>query len=220
MTVLELKDVTVRSRENGDLILKGVSLKLEARQKTLIRGPSGSGKTTLFHAILGGLPTESGEILFKNEPVTRFNIRDVRTQIAAISQEPVLGAGKVREGLLLPFTFKERCGKSPSEERISEVFSELGLDPELLNQAVPELSGGEKQRVAIARALLLESEVFLLDEVTSALDPENRDRVIQALSSPRYTVLAISHDLSWENNFDDILTLKEGRLSRESERAR
>ena len=210
-TILELRKVTVTT--GGKKILDNVSLKLQAGNKTLVRGPSGSGKSTLLNVIMGGMPVTSGEVRFLGVPVTAENVQRVRSQISFVGQEPLLGAESAREGLLLPFTFKSHRTSTPSEQRIVQVLSRLGLQASVLSQSVSNLSGGEKQRIALARAMLLNSRLFLLDEVTSALDPETNIRVWRALSAGDLTILAISHHEPEGADFDRTMTMKKGRLT-------
>jgi putative ABC transport system ATP-binding protein len=216
MSILELQDLTVEL--SGRTILKGIDLRLEAGEKVVLRGPSGSGKSSLLKAILGVLPVASGRILYNDAEVGPDNIRAFRRHVAYVAQEPVLGGETARDALLLPFTFRHRRHTEPSSRQIDHVLGQLGLSDSLLKQAATSLSGGEKQRLALARALLLDVRLFLLDEITSALDPESQVRIVSTLTSGELTVLAVTHGGAFDRNFGRFLDLQEGRLLPELDR--
>ncbi len=198
----------------GRKILESVSFKLERGEKAVVYGPTGSGKTVLLLALLGAYELSSGSILFEGRPLTSRHIPTVRRSVAYIGQEPVLGEATVRDALLLPFSFAANRSLTPNDSRIEEVCASLRLDKTLLDQNTAVISGGEKQRVAIARAILLGKNVFLADEVTSALDAESSAVVMELFMESRYTVLAVSHDAEWHRSFGTQIPMRAGRITR------
>jgi putative ABC transport system ATP-binding protein len=208
--VLEFDGVTVRSDER--LILENVSFSLWKGERALIRGPSGSGKSTLLQSIVGGATLDSGAVRFLGKMVEAVNIQEVRRQVSFVGQEPLLSGETAREGLLLPFTFQAHRSSRPGQDRISEVLSGLGLEGTILDQPVGSLSGGEKQRLALARALLLESRLFVLDEVTSALDLDSSRMAWRVLRERDVTLIAVSHQVPEGSYFHRTWTLERGKL--------
>ena len=134
-----------------------------------------------------------------NMALSAATVADIRSRISFIGQEPVLGAELVRDALMLPFYYKAHRHALPGKKKISDLLERLHLAPDILDKPCARISGGEKQRIAIARALLLNKTIFLADEITSALDPESRQAVMDELFRPGITMLSVSHDAEWIN---------------------
>ncbi|NNJ70110.1 MAG: ATP-binding cassette domain-containing protein [Kiritimatiellales bacterium] len=188
------------------------SLQIRPGEKVVVRGPSGCGKSSLLKCAVGALPAAEGIIRIDGTELKSATVAGIRSRIAYIGQEPVLGADRVRDALLLPFTFKTHRDRAPAEERISRTLDQLHLSSDILDKACKRISGGEKQRIAVARALLLDKCIFLVDEVTSALDPRSRDAVMAELFQPEITLLSVSHDPEWINACDRIVEIKNRQL--------
>ena len=139
-------------------------------------------------------------------------VAEIRSQVAFIGQEPALGAERVKEALLLPFTFKAHQQAKPTDDLIFHTLERLHLDRSILEKPSKRISGGEKQRIAIARALLLNKTVFFADEITSALDPESKAAVIAALFRPEMTLLSVSHDSDWIKACSRIIEINKHKL--------
>jgi putative ABC transport system ATP-binding protein len=199
----------------GKAILAGLSFALGEGEKAVLRGRSGSGKSTVLKALLGVCPLADGAIYFQGNPLDKRVVGEIRRCAAYIGQEPVLGADTVRDALLLPFQFKAHRGAKPSESRLVEALRGLHLPTEILGQDCARVSGGEKQRIALARALLLGKSLYLLDEVTSALDAESKRAVFEVLADPRLTVLSVAHDPDWIGRCGRVFDLEDGRLIQE-----
>jgi putative ABC transport system ATP-binding protein len=118
----------------------------------------------------------------------------------------------VRDALLLPFTYRANRHQIPDRTRIVSTLEKLRLDPSILDSEASVVSGGEKQRVVIARALLLNKQVFLADEVTSALDPESTEAVLHLFRDPAYTLLSVSHDPDWFSLCSLFIQIDQGRV--------
>jgi putative ABC transport system ATP-binding protein len=198
----------------GKSILADVSFAVQAGEKAVFRGKSGSGKSTVLKTLLGLYPLAAGRILFEDEPLDPPTVQSIRRRAAYIGQEPVLGAETVREALMLPFRFKTHRENKPSERRLIDALERLHLSPDILDRECRLVSGGEKQRIAIARALLLGKSLYLLDEVTSALDAESKQAVLDVFADPAFTVLSVAHDPDWVARCDIVLELEGGRLAR------
>lgn len=190
---LEIKDVTVRL--NRQTILQDFSLSLGTGQKALLTGPSGCGKSTVLRCLLGFVVPQAGSVRIVGEPLTAESVWTLRRRIAYVGQEPDLGAGLVRDILERPFHYRANAALRGNLARVPELFDAFGLARSLLDKEVGDLSGGEKQRVALVSALLLDRNIFLLDEVTSALDPASKRKVIEYLRSrAEATMLFVAHD--------------------------
>ncbi|MDY6905705.1 MAG: ATP-binding cassette domain-containing protein [Thermodesulfobacteriota bacterium] len=202
----------VRIARNHVHILQEVSFHIRSGEKIGFTGPSGSGKSTLLLALLGVFPVSDGRILFNGKVVSPATIREVRRSIAYIAQEPVLGAETVRDAILLPFTFRSNRSQKPDNGHLENLLAKVRLTGDILDRRVTNVSGGEKQRIAVARALLLGKRVFLCDEITSALDPESRDVVLDIFANPDFTMVSVSHDEKWLAACHRRLTVADGTV--------
>jgi len=194
-------------------ILSDISFSLFPGQKAVLCGKSGSGKSSVLRALLGLHPITSGTVYFQEQPLSSSSVQAIRSHTSYIGQEPMLGAETVREALLLPFQFKTHRGHRPTEAQLIEVLHRLQLSSDILSRESNRVSGGEKQRIALARGLLLGKKLYLLDEVTSALDAQSKQVVFDVFSDPNLTVLSVAHDPEWLELCDTIFELEAGRLT-------
>ncbi len=209
--IIQFDRVSVTSRQKT--ILTGISFALFAGDKAALCGKSGSGKSSILKTLLGLHVIKSGTVYFRQQPLTASSVQAIRSCTAYIGQEPMLGAESVRDALLLPFQFKAHRDHRPTEAQLIEVLRRLQLPVDILRQESSRISGGEKQRIALARGLLLGKKLYLLDEVTSALDTESRQAVFDVFSDPDLTVLSVAHDPAWLERCGIILELEAGRLT-------
>ncbi|MGE5679946.1 MAG: ATP-binding cassette domain-containing protein [Bacillota bacterium] len=183
---------------NGRLILKNFSLKIKENEKILIYGKSGIGKSTILKLALGNLRPQSGRILYKGRPLSREVVWQVRKEAAYVSQDMEIGNGKVKEFLKLVFSYKANSHLSDISTEINELSDYFELNRDSLEKNIEDLSGGEKQRFMIITAILLKRKIFLLDEVTSGLDPVLKKKVISFfLNESNWTEIIVSHDNDW-----------------------
>lgn len=204
--MIEIKGLT--KQFNGNQVLKGIDLRVEAGEVVAIIGPSGSGKTTLLRCLNlleepSGGTLKVGDIQIDgNRPLSQQQglIRQLRQQVGFVFQNFNLfphrtALENVIEG---PVVVK----KVPKEKAIAlarQLLAKVGLAGK--EDAYPKrLSGGQQQRVAIARALAMEPQVILFDEPTSALDPELVGEVlntIRALAAEKRTMVIVTHEMSF-----------------------
>jgi putative ABC transport system ATP-binding protein len=194
-------------------ILSDISFALFPGEKAVLCGKSGSGKSSVLRTLLGLHPIKLGTVYFQEQPLTPVSVQVIRSCAAYIGQEPMLGAESVREALLLPFQFKSHRDHQPTEAQLIEVLQRLQLPASILSQESSRISGGEKQRIALARGLLLGKKLYLLDEVTSALDAESKRAVFDVFSDPQLTVLSVAHDPEWLERCGIVFELESGRLT-------
>ena len=198
---LEIENV---SASYGKLeVLKGVNLKADKGEVVSLIGPSGSGKSTLLRVLIGLTPPTGGEIHVGGEPVdykSKQSLKALRRHMAIVFQQYNLfqNMDVLKNVTIAPVKIR----KEPSgevEERARALLKKVGMDHK--EKAYPdELSGGQQQRVAIARALATNPEILLLDEVTSALDPERVKEVldtIRSLTDEGITMVIVSHEMAF-----------------------
>jgi putative ABC transport system ATP-binding protein len=209
--LVRFDNVTVSFGERS--VIREATFQIERKEKIAIYGKSGSGKSTMLTTIVGATIPASGDVYFNGMQVSPETIHDVRRSVSFIGQEPILGEERIRDALLLPFTYRAHRGNEPAEEAIIETLKNLKLGPSILEKEASLVSGGEKQRIAIARALLLEKKIFLLDEVTSALDVESKNAVMELFSSDAYTIISVSHDSDWFEICSRFMKIEDGTIS-------
>lgn len=196
----------------GRTLLAGADLRARAGEKVGLRGASGCGKSSLLKSAVGLFPLAAGEVVVDGVSLSPATAGAVRARVAFVGQEPALGAETVRDALLLPFRFKAHRDRRPAERRLLETLDSLLLPASIMEKACARVSGGEKQRVAMARALLMGKTIFLVDEITSALDPESKRVAMEALFRPELTMLSVSHDPEWLARCDRVVSFEGGRL--------
>jgi putative ABC transport system ATP-binding protein len=210
--IIRFDQVTVTALDK--IILSNISFALLPGQKAALYGKSGAGKSSVLRTLMGLHTIQSGAVYFQGEPLTSLSVRTIRNCTAYIGQEPVLGTESVREALLLPFQFKAHRHHRPTDNQLMAVLHRLRLPAAILNSKSSRISGGEKQRIALARGLLLDKKVYLLDEVTSALDRDSKQAVFEVFSDPQLTVLSVSHDPEWMERCDIVFELETGILNK------
>jgi putative ABC transport system ATP-binding protein len=208
--IIRFDHVSVIAHEKT--ILSDISFTLFAGEKAVLCGKSGSGKSSILKTLLGLHSIKQGAVYFQEQALTPSSVQTVRSCTAYIGQEPMLGAESVREALLLPFQFKTHREHRPTDRQLIEVLQRLQLPEDILSRESSRISGGEKQRIALARGLLLGKKLYLLDEVTSALDAESKQVVFDVFSDPQLTVLSVAHDPEWMERCGIVFELEAGRL--------
>jgi len=184
-------------------VLKDINLNVEKGEILSLIGPSGSGKSSLLKMLVGLLTPKSGEVNLNNKSLSyssKSDLRFVREQIAIVFQQYNLfqNMNVLKNVCIAPTKIQKRDQKQVEDQAIS-LLEKVGLKDKLKSYP-DELSGGQQQRVAIARALCLKPEILLLDEITSALDPELVQEVldtIRILASEGMTMLIVSHEMSF-----------------------
>jgi polar amino acid transport system ATP-binding protein len=184
-------------------VLDDVTFPVERGEVVSVIGPSGSGKSTLLRVLIGLERLESGHVVLDGRPIAyanRAQLRAVRDRMAIVFQSYNLFQNMtvLDNVTIAPTRVKRRDARAVRAEA-GALLTRVGLGDKL--GAYPdELSGGQQQRVAIARALAMNPEILLLDEVTSALDPELITEVLDAirdLARDGMTMLIVSHEMAF-----------------------
>ncbi|MBN1817670.1 MAG: ATP-binding cassette domain-containing protein [Sedimentisphaerales bacterium] len=203
---IDISNLTVQI--DGQTILQDFSLGIDLGRKVALTGPSGGGKSTILRCILGFVEPQAGKIFVSGQSLTAHSIWSVRKRIGYVAQEPDLGNATVQDVLHRPFQYKANQHLSGNLDRLPDWFKRFGLNAGVLSKEVGHLSGGEKQRIGLISALLLEREILLLDEISSALDKDNRQAVIEALKNVPATMMIVTHDEAFFELADRIVTIQ------------
>ncbi|MFO7997969.1 MAG: ABC transporter ATP-binding protein [Bacteroidales bacterium] len=179
-------------------LFRDLSLEVPAGGRLLIRGASGSGKTSLLRLILGFRRPDSGEVILDDTPLNVRTVWEMRRRMAYVSQEVELGRGSVEAFFREAFSFRGNRDLVYEKQDAVTLLEEFGLDASTLGAELETLSGGERQRIAIIMTLLLKRDIYLLDEITSALDQELKTRISAYFSRlKKVTLVVASHDKVW-----------------------
>jgi osmoprotectant transport system ATP-binding protein len=184
----------------GRVLLRDISLQLEAGTTTALLGRSGSGKTTLLRTVNRLVTPTSGEVLVGGKSARDYDTVELRRSIGYVIQETGLFPHMTVErnaGMALELA---GCSKQEIATRVREILALAGLEYEEFRGRYPwQLSGGQRQRVGLARALATDPMVMLMDEPFGALDPltraEMQTMLLGLLKRVGKTVLVVTHDL-------------------------
>ncbi|HEV2360511.1 MAG TPA: ABC transporter ATP-binding protein [Acidimicrobiales bacterium] len=190
----------------GTRVLYGIDLDLPPERCVAVVGESGSGKTTLARCIVGLHSNWTGEMQFCREPLapgTRKRTKDVLRRVQYIFQNPYTSLNPrktVGQILSQPLDHFFRLGSRENAVRIRRVLESVSLGEDFEGRYPDQLSGGERQRVAIARALIVEPDVLVCDEVTSALDVSVQAVIVELLRQLQrdrhLSMIFITHNLA------------------------
>jgi polar amino acid transport system ATP-binding protein len=200
MPMLELCNIS--KSYGAQNVLKGVSLQVEEHQVVCLIGPSGSGKSTLLRCVNGLEKIDAGEIRIQGDRVTGpgIDVNALRRDVGIVFQSYNLFPHMtVLANVTLAPIRVLRHGRSDAEAKAMQLLKRIGLEHKA-GDYPDRLSGGQQQRVAIVRALAMDSMIMLLDEITSALDPELVSEVlniVRDLASDGMTMLIATHEMGF-----------------------
>jgi len=198
-------------------VLHDVSLEIAPGERVAILGPSGAGKSTLLTLVARLYDPVQGRVLLDGYDLRTVTLRSLRSQIAQVQQDTFLFTASALENLRYgrpDATLEEAVAAA----RVANAHEFLHALPEgydtLVGERGVKLSGGQRQRLAVARALLVDAPVLLLDEPTSAVEPESEAQIIEALERLMRgrTTLVVSHRLSLARSADRVVIVADGRI--------
>jgi polar amino acid transport system ATP-binding protein len=191
------------AKEFGPMrVLRGLNLEVNEHQVVCLIGPSGCGKSTLLRCINGLEKIQGGEIRLENDRVSGpgIDLNRLRQQVGIVFQSfNLFPHMSVLENVILAPTKVLKLSREEAEQRAMLLLKRIGLEAKA-NEFPDRLSGGQQQRVAIVRALAMEPKVMLLDEITSALDPELVAEVlniVRDLAGQGMTMLLATHEMGF-----------------------
>lgn len=216
---VQFDDVTF-SYDNGEHVLRHVSLTIPPGSTVALVGPSGAGKTTMCNLIPRFYDVDSGAVRVDGVDIRDVTLRSLRGSVGIVQQDVYLFTGSVRDNIRYGNVEADEAEVIEAAKR-AEIHDFVSSLPERYDTYVGEkgvlLSGGQKQRIAIARAFLKNPPILLLDEATASLDNETESRVQSALAalSVGRTTLVIAHRLSTIKNADKIAVLTDDGIVEE-----
>lgn len=235
-SLIVIRNLAIESR--GNSLIKGINMALEQGEIAALIGESGSGKSLTAKAILGLLPEEmkvTGQIFYKERDLMKMREKERRQllgrDISLIFQDyrgsftPYIKIGKQ---MIETIRTHQRISKKAAKETALHVLEETGLDSERVFKSYPfQLSGGQVQRAVISMTLAIKPRLLICDEITTALDLMNGEKVLRYIDKVRKetdcAVLMITHDLAKAYKWSDrIHVMYEGVIVEEgsSERIR
>ena len=205
---------------DGNQVLQGLDLTIEAGEILTILGGSGTGKSVLLKLIIGLLKPDTGQILVEGEdivPLQEEELLKVRRKVGMLFQGAALfDSLSVRENVAFPLREHTRMTEAEIRGRVEEVLALVGMAG--VEEKLPsELSGGMRKRVGLARAIALTPRIVLYDEPTTGLDPRNVDKINELITDLRaklhVTSVVVTHDIQSALRISDrVALLSDGRV--------
>lgn len=204
------------SYSQEDHALKGISFEVKDQEWLSILGHNGSGKSTISKLLVGILAPQKGSIYYDDIELTEKTVDKIRNRVGIVFQNPDNQFVGVNVKYDIAFGLENRCvPRSEMQKLIVEYATKVGMQDYLLREP-QTLSGGQKQRVAIAGILALNTDIIILDEATSMLDPQGTREIIALIKElkEKYhkTIITITHDLDLARLSDRIIVMKEGNI--------
>lgn len=204
------------SYSQEDHALKGISFDIKDQEWVSILGHNGSGKSTISKLLVGLLEADKGTIEIDGIELTERTVNDIRQKVGIVFQNPDNQFVGVNVKYDIAFGLENRLvPRDDMKKKIEEFSQKVGME-KYLHREPQTLSGGQKQRVAVAGILALNSDIIILDEATSMLDPQGTRDIIELIKElkEKYnkTIITITHDLNLAKLSDRIIVMKEGYI--------
>ena len=209
---IELQELSFTVKDRT--ILQNITGTFYKGRITTLVGPSGAGKTTLLKMCNGLLAPTAGDITIDGQAIHTYEPTALRRKVGIVLQSAPIIRSDVYENLALP---RKLQGETLSKEEAISFLQDVHLDASFLTHEATQLSGGQKQRLAIARTLINKSDILLLDEITSALDPISAKEIEQLILkiNRKYgvTIIWITHNLEQARTLSDFTwIMQDGKL--------
>ncbi|GFO06113.1 canalicular multispecific organic anion transporter 1 [Plakobranchus ocellatus] len=214
---IHFKDYQTRYRPGLELVLKGVTCRINSGEKVGIVGRTGAGKSSLTVALFRLIEAASGSIIIDNIPIGNIGLHDLRSRLTILPQDPVIFSGTLRMNLD-PFDefSDDEIWRALEHAHLKDFVSGLpGMIQYECGEGGSNLSVGQRQLLCLARTLVRQTQILILDEATAAVDLET-DELIQKTIRSQFsgcTVLAIAHRLNTVMDYDKIMVMDKGRVS-------
>ena len=210
---IELRDVTFGYDRSLPPILNHFSLKIKAGERIALVGPSGCGKSTVLSLVSGLYEPWEGEVLFDGKPRKAIDRMTFVNSISVVNQDVMLFEGSISDNVKMwdesidDTTMMQAC----SDVQIHyEIMERPGAYQGVIAERGRNFSGGQRQRIEIATALAKEPTILLMDEGTSALDPQTEANVMKNLYDKGMTMIMIAHRLETIRECDQIYVVEQG----------
>lgn len=213
----EFKDLSF-SYKTGPQILKNLNLSIQPQQTTAFVGSTGSGKSTIVKLLLRFYEQTAGQLLLDQQPLSRYQLQSLRSNIALVSQDTFLFHGSVLDNISYgkQGSSKEEIITAAKKAEAHDFILNLENGYEtIVGERGQKLSGGQRQRISLARAILKDPDVLILDEATSAVDNETEALIQKSLKTitQNRTTIMIAHRLSTVVNANQIHVLEKGEFA-------
>ena len=213
---IELRDVTFGYDRSLPPIIEHFSLKIKAGERIALVGPSGCGKSTILSLVSGLYEPWEGEVLFDGKPRKAIDRMTFVNSVSVVNQDVTLFEGTIADNVKMwdesieDFAMVVACNNAQIHQ---EIMERPGAYQGAVTERGKNFSGGQRQRIEIATALAKEPTILLMDEGTSALDPETESKVMQHLYHEGMTMIMIAHRLETIAQCEQIYVIEHGHIT-------
>ncbi|MDD2971016.1 MAG: ABC transporter ATP-binding protein [Lachnospiraceae bacterium] len=223
MNSISLKNIRYKYPLTDHYALDGVSFDFEEGKFYGIIGPNGSGKSTICNLMKGLIPSFylgdlEGTVEVQGKPVDEWEPEKLCTKVGYIFQNPFTQISGIRDTVFEEIAIGlENLGidKEQMIQKAEEITKRIGIY-DLIEKNPNELSGGQRQRVAFASILAMDTDIYVIDEPTSQLDPDGTEsvfKIIRSLKEQKKTVILVEHKIELMAKYaDEIIVLKDGKI--------